>query len=382
MKKTMILFVMSALTLAALPLCAQISVSPGARLPDVEADWIRAPKAMPPAAPSLRRIEIIVFTDASMRNSAQVFRMVETLEEKYKSVPGFAVRFRTVDRNDEAKLRGILNASPVPYALAVGSDRKNATFNNFAIASLPFSFVGLDGAIVWSGSPVDIEYVADSVIAGKHTGPNFAKMFEYRRDMLAALQAGLPDVAAQSADKALALDPADMIAIQTKLYAFDMKGRSADAAAFLQKQIAAVKGYHAKLQFLLLDNLARSGNAALWKRAALNAAAGAESARDRVNLAAWLLERSPVNHMPLREIGTLLAKAEQQISAMKDADSLRADCMELTARCRYFSGKIPQSVAVQANVVELRRKIASPLLSRSEEALNFYREVQTVSGEK
>ena len=112
---------------------AQISIAPGMKMPDVEAEWLTAEPGNDPAN-NRKVMDIAVFSDIKKTDMIQTLRYIESLESKYRRIaPGkWDLRFRVIVPNSKEETERFLNLSGTPVAIALGTDINGRTFRNFA----------------------------------------------------------------------------------------------------------------------------------------------------------------------------------------------------------------------------------------------------------
>lgn len=366
-----------ALLVLATAVQAQISLAPGVKMPNVSAEWVlKSPAAPRPVFPAKEQKEFLVltFADAYSHDFLQTLRLMESIERKY-AVPGknCFVTTRTVVKNSEADLKKVLQSLALPFQLNLGADNSGKTFRAFAagIASLPYTFISQNGAIAWSGHPVEIETVMDALIDGKFSIDTQRKIAVHRSELQSALRSGLPDVIAQTADKILALSPRDSIAMQARLYSFQLKGQPDKAVLFLTDFIKKNPENSMQTRMTLLNLLQQAYQEAAWNTAIAETTAYAmQKPHDSLNLAAYLLTL-PLERLPAKEALQLAENAEKQLRAENNTATL-ADALETLARASYAICRLDQAILKQQEAVKLRETLKSPYLPASRKMLNFY----------
>ena len=371
-----ILSVLLPLTLA-VSAAAQINVMPGMKMPAVEANWAN-PRQEAAGDPREKKMEVVVFADINSGDIVQTLRFIESLESKYGKTPGFLISFRTVVPNDRIALDRFLKSPAGPFVTVVGSDVNGRTFRNFVVAHVPSGAIGTDGAISWLGPVADLDYVIQNLIDGKFSTKEYREISRMKQEMQTALRSGLPDVAAKTAEKVLEKIPGDMVSIQTILYSFEVKGQTGKAVAFLESCIEKNGNRAGGLRLLLLDRILRSGDLSAWQKTVDNAIRGETSVHDKLNLAAFLIDQSPRFMLPGRQITALCGDILKDPATETDPE-FHANALEIAARAEYAVCRIGGACRFQQQAVNLRKKSGSPFLERSEQALEFYREILKLS---
>lgn len=356
---------------------ADIDLIPGMKMPEISVEWVKKPKEKT-AGPGQKRIVITAFVDMLSPDIFQTLRLMESLEKRYDSAPGAAVTVRTVAKNTPELIKRILESDTAPFTAAIGADIQGRTFRKFntALSALPAAFIAKDGAIAWNGHPIEIESVVDAILEGNYSASRQKTIAGLRKDLQSALRSGLPDVIAQTADKILDLSPNDAIAMQARLYSFELKGQAAKEVDFLMNHIRKNPKNAMRNRLLLLNLLLRTGNMPQWRGCVADTAREAEKNPDDVmNLMQFLLDRSPLGELPVELLRTLPEKALSELRKSGRADSL-ADALELCARIKYALCRPREAIVLQEEAAALRKQQKSPLLPRSEAILRFYRDLK------
>lgn len=362
---------------------AQISLAPGAKMPGVSAEWIRkAPSAgqqpvLPPK--DFKNFLILTFVDAYSPDFAPTLRLMESLERRF-AVPdkNFHVTVQTVAKNSKADLTKVMQSLSLPFQLNLGADVDGKTFRAFAVgvATLPYTFISMNGAIAWSGHPVEIDSVMDALIAEKFSIETQRKIAVHRSELQSALRSGLPDVVAQTADKILALSPRDSIAMQARLYSFQLKGQPAEATRFLADYIRKNPENSMQNRIILLNLLLQANQEAAWNKAVAETAAYAlHKPEDALNFATYLLQNTAPVRLPVRDALQAAEYAEKQFRAAKNMPFL-ADALEALARANYAACRLDQAIRYQQEAVTLRETQKSPYLPDSRNMLNYYKNLK------
>lgn len=364
---------------------AQISLAPGAKMPNVNAEWIiQLPSGGKPLLPGKewKDFRILTFADAYSPDFLQTLRLMESVERRYgKPGKDYSVTVQTVTKNDAADLKRVIGNQTAPFQLNLGADKEGKTFRTFApgVASLPYTFISRNGAIVWSGHPVEIETVMDALLADQFSLDTQRKIAGHRRELQSALRAGLPDVVSQTADKILALSPRDSIAMQAKLYSFQLKGRSAEAIRFLEEFIRKNPENSMQTRMMLLNLLLQQPNPdAAWEKAVAETSQYAmQRPEDSLNLATYLLRNTAMERPPVQAALKLAENAEKLFRATRDNRYL-ADALETLARANYAACRLDKAIQAQQEAVRIRETEKSPLLPSARRMLSFYEKLKTL----
>ena len=358
---------------------AQISLAPGAKMPSVSADWIlkgQSPERPAVSPENFKFFQILTFANALSPDFQQTLNLMASLEEMYGGkTEHSAVLLQTVAKNSKEELTRTL-AGNRPE-LNLGVDKDGRSYRNFAvgIATLPYTFISQNGAIVWSGHPIEIESVMDALLAGRFSLSSQRKVAELRSELQTALRAGLPDVVAQTADKILAISPGDAIALQARLYAFQLKRQTAGAAKFLTEHIR--KHPESKLWLrLALLNLLRDAAPQEWNRAVEETAAfAAKSPMNALLLAQALLQTAEPPQLPVKQILGLAKQAEAYFRT-SGRKQLHAQTLETLARANYAACRLDDALAAQREAVQIREERKDSGLSAAKGMLEFYQNLK------
>ena len=213
---------------------AQISMTPGMRMPDVEATPLTT-VSKPQIARSQKVMEVVVFSDINSQDFLQTLRYVESLESKFKRSGNkkWGFLFKVIVPNSKADVERFLKTAEIPVSVPLMADNNGKTFRNFVVTKISDAVIGVDGAISWLGPVMDLDSVIASLVDGTFSMDDYRKVSRMKMEMQTALRAGLPDVAAKTAEKILEKNPGDMTCIQTVLYAYELKRQTGKAVAFL-----------------------------------------------------------------------------------------------------------------------------------------------------
>ena len=355
---------------------SDVDLIPGMRMPGIDAEWGTKPRKRTPLEGE-KNILIVAFVDMRSPDIFQTLRLMESLEKRYASARGAAVTVETVARNDASLIKRVLGSDMAPFSAAVGADIQGKTFRKFntALSTLPAAFIAKDDAIAWNGHPVEIESVVDAILEGNYSASRQKRIADYRKHLQSALRSGLPDVIAQTADKILDLSPNDAIAMQARLYSFELKGQTAKEIDFLMEHIRKNPKNAMRNRILLLNLLLRSSDMVRWRSFLNETVPEAEkNPDDMMNLTQFLLDRAPLGELPVQVLRTMPEKMLKEFRKTNRLES-EADALELNARVQYALCRPREAVGFQKEAVELRKKLKSPLLKRSQEILRFYQQL-------
>ena len=287
--------------------------------------------------------DVIVFFDVLAPDAVACLRMLDTLPDVF---PVKTLNVSAVARNDRKTVSEVLSRFKPEY-LSVHSENADRTvFRTYAKNEvlIPLAVVVQDGKVAWKGAPAELESVLERMVSGKYSFAGQVRIDILRRDLQSAIQAGLPEVILQSADKILAIAPADTIAIQAKLYVFEGRQRPDLAKAFLLERVGKTPG-DVRLRVLLLNTLISMNDAGGFRKALLDA-----MKTPNIRILAFALDNAPFGWLPLAEMNEAakLACAPAQMSTNR-LEVLR---LEVLARLAYLSMNIDEAIRFQTQAAE------------------------------
>ena len=361
---------------------AQINVAPGMKMPDVDADWVKPLRKICPGKDT-KIMDIVVFSDVNNPEFVQTLRYLESLESKYRRMnkKNWILKLRVVVPNDKAALERVVKFVEPSFSVVVGSDINGRTFRNFVVTKVSEAVIGVDGAITWLGPVMDLDSIIASLMDGTFSMENYREISRMKQEMQTALRAGLPDVAAKTAEKILEKNPGDMTSIQTILYSYELKRQNWKAIEFLESSIAKCGKKAGRLHLLLLDRIVRSGDVSLWQKAADNAIRNSVTPDDKLNLAAFLLEMSPRFYFPAEQVPALCAEI-LKTPGIADDPEFYANALEISARAEFAVCRLDNAIALQTKAAELRKRQDSAFQKISLRALDYYKNIKKLSVKK
>jgi hypothetical protein len=363
-------------------LMAQISMTPGMRMPDVDATPL-IPVSKPKIEKSQKVMEVVVFSDINSQDFLQTLRYVESLESKSRRSGNkkWTFFFKVIVPNRKADVERFLKTAEIPVSVPLMSDNNGKTFRNFVVTRISDAVIGIDGAISWLGPVMDLDSVILSLVDGTFSMDDYRKVSRMKTEMQTALRAGLPDVAAKTAEKILEKNPGDMTCIQTVLYSYELKRQTGKAVAFLEDCIARCGKNTSGLRLLLLDRISRSGDLSLWQKAAEDAIKNCVTPDDKLNLAAFLVDMSPRFYFPAEQVPVLCADI-LKTSGIADDPDFYAMALEIAARAEFAVCRLEKAILYQTQAAEIRKKQNSPYLKSCMRALEYYKRVKLLSVQK
>lgn len=361
---------------------AQISMTPGMRMPDIDATPM-IPVSKPKIERSQKVMEVVVFSDINSQDFLQTLRYVESLESKFKRSGNkkWVFLFKVIVPNQKADVERFLKTALIPVSVQLMSDNNGKTFRNFVVTKISDAVIGIDGAISWLGPVMDLDSVILSLVDGTFSMDDYRKVSRMKAEMQTALRAGLPDVAAKTAEKILEKNPGDMTSIQTVLYSYELKRQTGQAVAFLEDCIARCSKNTSGLRLLLLDRISRSGDLSRWQKAADEAIKNCVTPDDKLNLAAFLVDMSPRFYFPAEQVPALCADI-LKTPGISDDPEFYAMALEIAARAEFAVCRLENAILYQTQAVEIRKKQDSLYLNSSLRALEYYTGIKNLSGKK
>lgn len=356
--------------------CAPASaIDAGGKIPEIRSsvpNWFGTEKPFSDGKKE-PEIEILMFFDASAPDAVSFLRMLETLGDKYAENTEHPVRLSAVSRNSVRMTEELLKSSGVS-GLMVGADDKRELYMNLAASEpmMPFAIVAKKNRVLWTGHPTDIESVTDRILKDRFDLSTQGQVAMLRRELQAAVQSSLPDVIQRSADKILAILPGDSIAVQSKLYVYDLRGQNREALDFLKEQTVKVPE-ELNLRILYLDMLLRNGENALFRETMQKAASDFHSSPESLfRILAFSLEAAPHGALPLSLVWDLAKRIRKDFSQAR-ADK-KALSLEFSARAASLIGDLASAVKDQAAALELRK--GTVYEKAAADLLDYYRTAQ------
>ncbi len=361
------------LALAAFPLQDALALGPGMKTPDVTASkWYF--KDSSPSQAGQGGADVVIVFDAGDPSSFAFLRMLEALRDSLPASQLASVQ--AVARNTPAQMDEFFKANgPVRLPVAADSDGFS-TYREFCDAEpvLPIAFVALPGgALAWSGHPAGVESVIKKIAEKTFDIDKQKRIAVMRTELQTALQGGFGEVVHKNADRILALDPGDMIAIQAKLFVFENQAKPREAKDFLLALKAKAPG-DPEIRLLLLNYLVRAGDLDAFKaETALCYEDFKGNAAFLPKLCSFLMDNAPFGTLPL-EIVLASAKANLDSLTPNASQEGRAFAYELFAKANYFSGSLSLAVEWQAKACELRK--GGPYEVPAAQLLDYYRQAR------
>ena len=361
---------------------AQFSLTPGRKMPEVDANWVTPIRRVCPGKET-KIMDIVVFSDINTPGIVQTLRYLESLESKYnrRGSGKWILKFQVVVPNEKSEVERFLKLAEPPFSVTIGADINGRTFRNFAVSKASESVIGIDGAIAWLGPVMDLDSVISELMDGTFSMEDYRKTSRMKMEMQTALRAGLPDVAAKTAEKILEKKPGDITSIQVILYSYEIKQQNEKAVDFIKSSISRSKKNAGALYLLLLDRIVRSGSIPLWQVSVPDAIKNTVTVDDKLNLAAFIVEQSPRFYFPAEQMLQLCDEILKSPETVKDPE-FHANALEIAARVEFAVCRPDTAIELQSKAVELRKKHNSLLIKSSSHALDYYKKIKILSGKK
>ena len=202
-------FIFGLLSTAALCTFSLGAIDAGKPMPAIDAvKWYTKPVTFP-----AQGLAAVVLLDITSEDAVNTLRMLEAMNAETPDLAIAAVAINPVKTTD-AVVR-----DNGPFQIPVAADNNLKSRIRFAETEslFPYAVLSQDGKVVWSGHPTELESVIRKVVSGKFSASRQKQIEAVRQELQMAIQAGLPDVISNSADRILKIAPDDRIAIQAKL---------------------------------------------------------------------------------------------------------------------------------------------------------------------
>lgn len=185
--------------------------------------------------------EILVFFDALSPDAFASLQLLDTIPDLFED-SGKTFSVTALARNEQKVVKSATLKFRPEYLSVYAENEKKTIFLDFAKGEvlIPFAVILQDGKVRWKGMPAELESVLTHMLNGTYSFQKQVRIEILRKDLQNAIQAGLPEVILRSSDLILAIDPSDMIAIQSRLYVFQGRQRRDLAKAFLLDSILKV----------------------------------------------------------------------------------------------------------------------------------------------
>ncbi len=347
------------------------AIDAGKPMPAIEAaKWYTQPTVLP-----AQGLTAVVLLDITSEDAVNTLRMLETIGVTHPRLTLAAVAINPVKTTDAV----VHDNGPFQIPLAADDNLKSRVRFAETESLFPYAVLAQNGVVVWSGHPTELESVTEKVMNGKFSESRQKQIEAIRLELQMAIQAGLPDVISNSADKILKIAPDDKIAIQAKLFAFNNKGQPGEAVKFIQ-EICAKNPQDSRLRMMQLDFLLNQGNMQTYKQATEKAFHdfAAEKDSSLVFLTAYTLENAPYGIM---DPAVMLAYAEKAYDKVKNQNTqVAAVAHETLARISAETGNPAKAVALQEKALALRK--GTHLEQAAADRLAYYRKLLNLNGKR
>ena len=343
MMKHLVSGLLGAAMFAAFPLHA---IDADQAMPAIDAaKWYTRTMSVP-----AKGLAAVVLLDITSDDAVNTLRMLENLDTELPDVKFAAVAINPVKTTDAV----VRDNGPFQIPLAADNNLKSRNLFAETESLFPYAVLAKDGKVAWSGHPTELESVIRKVADGSFSVSKQKQIEAIRQELQMAIQAGLPEVVSNSADKILKIAPDDRIAIQAKLFAFNARGKMADAVKFIQ-EICDKNPKDAKLRMMQLDLLLNRGDTSAYRIAVEKALRDFEKTPDNslVFLSAYALENAPYGVL---DPAMMLDAAQKAYDKVKNSRTpLGAVARETLARIQAETGHVEKAVAFQEEALASRK---------------------------
>ena len=288
---------------------------------------------------------VILFFDALAPQTQTFLEMADSIPVL---VPGESAVLAVARNTRDVAADALRTFRPRNLSLYSENDQKTV-FKEYAFGEviIPFAvIIDKEDTVLWKGAPMDMESTLKRIKNGKYSRQTQMKIEEFRRDLQSGVQAGLPEVILRAADGILAIDPADTIAIQAKLYVLQGRNRADLAKAFLQERVKAVPD-DLTLRIVLLNFLIQSGDRTGFRTAFMEDAGKNWGFGGTERLLSFVLDNAPFAWLPMKEVGSLAAVFQL------NSNRVGLHCA-LQAQVAYLCGNVDAAIKLQQEAVALQ----------------------------
>lgn len=262
---------------------------------------------------------------------------------------------------------------------SIGLDDKGATSKLYTegINVIPVVYiVGKDGKIKWRGDIYDLERVLNSILKGQFNLKTQNKVSQLQVEMQTALQTNKREKAIQLAEKILAIDPKNEVALQLILFNYERNQDFEGALTLLDKLIFQVPN-HAPLYFIKLNMLYRNpSNALKLQIFAERMQSEFINNPDVLNSLAWTLLNQQL--FGLTPLNVALSAAKTSIKKLdSNAPPVKRSIFLATLAKAYYSvGNIKKAIKIQQQAVKYAKN--TPQAQIANLILLYYQKAQTL----
>ena len=259
----------------------------------------------------------------------------------------------------------------------VAADPEGTTYNTYmdGLQGIPYAFiVDRNGLLVWSGHPLQMDAVLESVIDGTFDPVTAEKTIKLQKELMEAVQNNDMDRGLYLAKQLLFLTPNNAKLLQMISYMFKAKRHTEEAKEFFDKLITAhpdkEQPYLAKFRLLVELNDKKEAVTLVDRYL--------EQFNDnatKLNSIAWILTAETPLRMRLPAKALAAAKQSVKITSPNDK-MLTGAHLDTLARCYYSVGRLDKAVETETK--------AAALITNGEEGngiseiLDFYKEAMRV----
>ena len=368
MMKHLVSGLLGAAIFTALPLPA---IDADQAMPAIDAaKWYTHSMSLP-----AKGLAAVVLLDITSDDAVNTLRMLENLDTELPDVKFAAVAINPVKTTDAV----VRDNGPFQIPLAADNNLKSRNLFAETESLFPYAVLAKDGKVAWSGHPTELESVIRKVADGSFSVSKQKQIEAIRQELQMAIQAGLPEVVSNSADKILEIAPDDRIAIQAKLFAFNARGKMPDAVKFIQ-EICDKNPKDAKLRMMQLDILLNQGDTSAYRQAVEKAFGDFEDSSDNslVFLCAYAQENSPYGVLDPAIMLSCAGKAHDKVKNLQTP--LAAVARETLARIHAETGNPEKAIALQEEALAIRK--GTHLEQAAASRLDYYKKLLHLKSDK
>jgi len=322
---------------------------------------------------------VLLFWSSSVVGSRPALRFISSQKGMFKKE---GVRFAAITKDSEKTATEFL-AKTGDVSLSVGVDEGGKSFKAFmgTRSGLPYAFVlDKDGKVAWCGRVTELARVVPLVLAGAFDYEKQRAIDDLRRDLEVAAQ--YMDAAKEggAADKILAIDPTDRVALETKTRILtrngDLDGALALLAAAREK---AVDSQYIRNALYFIELGVLIPELSMKAKTRLGAMTGEYLVRfkdDSAALGAFaiaIVNGASLEIMPVEGVLRLAKRAVEVAEAEGDKPGL-ADCLRTLSRSYHLAGCLEKAMAAQEKACSIIGTEQAPVPVSMSLLAEFYKD--------
>lgn len=321
---------------------------------------------------------VYVFFDPTLPTAKTLLRMVDSVctqsTDFKKKTEFYAVSRLPGESTKSMGLNG--------FILPIYEDKNtsDSIYREYTLTELviPFAVVTEKDDVIWKGALEELDNVLHEIDKGTFSTARQEKLERMHKELQSAIQASLPRVISQSADKILESFPGDMLAIQAKLFVYETTDGTKEAAQFVAK-LAKNNANNIEIKVLQLDYLVRTDHAEEFKQAigeAFKDFSGTPASTLR--LLSFVLDQAPFSWVPLKE--TLEASQAMKVQYAGKGGISEAVSLQFSAKANYLAANVAAAVADQKKATEL--SAGTEYEAAAKQDLSYYESVLALTEKK